>query len=96
MSARSAADTIESPLQFLRISIEDEVIIELKDNRTIRGILHSFDEHMNLLIGDSEETITRTEVNADGTKTKITEEPKHRQLLFVRGDTVIALANAFQ
>jgi hypothetical protein len=38
--SRSASDSIVTPIQFLRLSLEDEIIVECRDNRVIRGVLH--------------------------------------------------------
>lgn len=93
--SRSAAGSIETPIQYLRLSLEDEIVVEYRDNRILRGKLHAYDEHFNLLLGPCEETITRTETNAAGEKTKTKEVVQH-PMLFVRGDGVVIISNSFQ
>eukprot|EP00461_Guttulinopsis_vulgaris_P003120 UN03121 len=96
MSARSASDTIEAPIQFLRLSLEENVTVECRDNRLLTGTLHAYDEHLNLLLGNCEETITKYENDPEsGEKTKIV-EVRNTPLLFVRGDGVIVISNSFQ
>jgi small nuclear ribonucleoprotein len=35
--------------------LNKEIIVELKDQRTLKGILMGFDEHMNLVLEQAEE-----------------------------------------
>jgi small nuclear ribonucleoprotein (snRNP)-like protein len=50
---------------------------------------------MNVLLGDTEETITTFVLDENNTKTKEV-ETKQRPLVFLRGDCIIAVANSFQ
>lgn len=94
MSARTSSQVIETPFQFLRISLEDEVIVECRDRRVVRGTLHAYDEHSNLLIGNAEETITKIDTDETGQST--TSVVVHKTpLLFVRGDGVMIISNSF-
>jgi small nuclear ribonucleoprotein len=52
------------------------VMVKLRDGTTVRGVLKSFDQHMNLLLEDSEEIIDP--------KTSV-----KRGLVMIRGDTVL-------
>jgi small nuclear ribonucleoprotein len=46
---------IQKPFDTLGQAIGLNVLIRLKDNVEIRGILKSFDMHINLVLNDSEE-----------------------------------------
>ncbi|WP_188597130.1 LSm family protein [Thermocladium modestius] len=52
------------------------VMVKLRDGTTVRGVLKSFDQHMNLLLEDSEEIIDP--------KTSV-----KRGMVMIRGDTVL-------
>lgn len=52
------------------------VMVKLRDGTTVRGVLKSFDQHMNLLLEDSEEIIDP-------------KTPVKRGLVMIRGDTVL-------
>ncbi len=60
-------------------SINQIVLIKLKGNKTIRGNLLGFDQHMNLLLETSDE------ISSDG-------ESKGLGTIVVRGDNVVMIS----
>ena len=60
-------------------SINKVVLIKLKGNKTIRGNLLGFDQHMNLLLDQSEE------IPSEG-------DSKELGTIVVRGDNVIMIS----
>ena len=46
---------VQRPLDALGNSLNSPVIIKLKGDREFRGVLKSFDLHMNLVLNDAEE-----------------------------------------
>ena len=60
-------------------SINKVVLIKLKGEKTIRGNLHGFDQHMNLLLDQSEEIRSEGDSLTLGT-------------IVVRGDNVIMIS----
>ena len=60
-------------------SINKVVLIKLKGDKTIRGNLHGFDQHMNLLLDQSEEIRSEGDSITLGT-------------IVVRGDNVIMIS----
>ncbi len=60
-------------------SIGKVVLIKLKGGKVIRGSLQGFDQHMNLLLENSEELLESGETNSLGT-------------IVVRGDNVILIS----
>ena len=60
-------------------SINKVVLIKLKGDKTIRGNLHGFDQHMNLLLDQSEE------IPSEG-------DSKELGTIVVRGDNVIMIS----
>ncbi|MEM4297237.1 MAG: LSm family protein [Nitrososphaerota archaeon] len=68
----------------LAIKVLDEslgkvVLIKLKGGKVIRGSLKGFDQHMNLLLDDSEEVLEEGKTNHLGT-------------IIVRGDNVVMIS----
>jgi small nuclear ribonucleoprotein len=47
--------TMVQPQVALEKYLNKEIIVELKDQRTLKGILMGFDEHMNLVLEQAEE-----------------------------------------
>ena len=60
-------------------SINKNVLIKLKGGRTITGLLQGFDQHMNLLLDQSEE------IPSEG-------ESKSLGSIVVRGDNVVMIS----
>ena len=48
------------PLDVLEKSVNQRLILLLKDGRTLEGRLSGYDEYMNLVLEDTEETVNDT------------------------------------
>lgn len=48
---------VHEPFDLMRLSISERVYVKLRGDREIRGTLHAYDGHMNLIMSDVEETI---------------------------------------
>ena len=48
------------PLDVLEKSVNQRLILLLKDGRTLEGKLMGYDEYMNLVLEDTEETMNET------------------------------------
>ena len=71
--------SIDMAVKVLDESIDRVVLIKLKGNKTIRGSLLGFDQHMNLMLDSSEEITADGESNSLGT-------------IVVRGDNVVMIS----
>ncbi|MGE5705661.1 MAG: LSM domain-containing protein [Nitrososphaerales archaeon] len=71
--------SIDMAVKVLDESFGKIVLIKLKGGKVIRGVLHGFDQHMNLLLDDSVE---------------ILDEGKSAELgtIVVRGDNVVIIS----
>lgn len=56
---------VNEPFDLVRLSISERVLVKLRGDRELRGILHAYDGHMNLILGDVEETIYDVDVAED-------------------------------
>lgn len=45
----------EKPLDLIHSSLEKTVLVEVRGNRIFRGILKGYDQHLNLVISETEE-----------------------------------------
>ena len=66
-------------IKILDESVGSVVLIKLKGGKVIRGNLQGFDQHMNLVLEDSEELIEDNKTNGIGT-------------IVVRGDNVVMIS----
>ncbi len=71
--------SVDMAVKVLDESINQVVLIKLKGNKTLRGNLLGFDQHMNLLLDSSEEVPAEGETNSLGTSV-------------VRGDNVVMIS----
>jgi len=69
----------ETAHRLLAESIGELVLVKLKGNKEVRGILKSYDQHMNLVLTDSEE------IQPDGSGKKV-------GTIVIRGDNVILIS----
>ncbi|CAH2036656.1 unnamed protein product [Thlaspi arvense] len=84
--------TVREPLDLIRLSIEERIYVKLRSDRELRGKLHAFDQHLNMILGDVEEVITTVEID-DETYEEIVRTTKRTvKFLFVRGDGVILVS----
>ena len=70
--------TVDVSEKILGENINNSVLIKLKEDKVIRGLLKGFDQHMNLILSDSEEILD--EVNVD------------LGVIVVRGDNVVMIS----
>ena len=71
--------SVDMAVKILDESINKVVLIKLKGNKTIRGNLLGFDQHMNLLLDQTEE------IPSEG-------DSKELGTIVVRGDNVIMIS----
>ncbi|KAG1329310.1 hypothetical protein G6F62_007729 [Rhizopus arrhizus] len=56
---------VEEPLDLVRLSLDERVYVKLRGDRELTGILHAYDGHLNMVLGEVEETITMVDVNEE-------------------------------
>lgn len=82
------ASTVREPLDLIRLALDEKVCVKLRGDREARGRLHAYDQHLNMILGDVEETITSAEVDEE-TFEEFTKTTKRSvPFLFIRGDAV--------
>ncbi|KAJ3382863.1 Sm-like protein lsm3b [Lobulomyces angularis] len=83
---------MESPIDLVRLSLDERIYVKLRNDRELRGKLNAYDQHMNLVLSDAEEIITQVEVNPETYEEMIRTVKKNYEMLFVRGDGVILVS----
>jgi small nuclear ribonucleoprotein len=64
--------------------LNTQVLVRLKGGRTVKGILKSYDQHLNLILADAEEVDSKSG------------NTRPLGLLMVRGDNVVFISPAPQ
>ncbi|PWN19133.1 Sm-like ribonucleo protein [Microstroma glucosiphilum] len=87
---------ISEPFDLLRLSLSEKVFVKLRGDRELRGTLHAYDGHGNLVLANVEETIwmiyDENEEVAEGQERKLSSVTRNSEMLFVRGDGVILIS----
>lgn len=68
------------PLDLLEESLESAFVLTLKDGRNVQGKLVGFDQYMNLVLDDAEETFQ--------------EEKRPLGRIVLRGNNIVSIAKA--
>ncbi|RKP06174.1 putative U6 snRNA-associated Sm-like protein LSm3 [Thamnocephalis sphaerospora] len=86
------------PLDLVRLSLDERIYVKLRGDRELLGRLHAsalqgayaYDQHLNMVLGEVEETITVVDLEDD--QDKIRTVKRNSEMLFVRGDGVILVS----
>ena len=58
----------------------------------LRGRPHAYDQHLNMVLGDAEETVTAIEIDEETYEEVYKTTKRNIPMLFVRGDGVILVS----
>jgi U6 snRNA-associated Sm-like protein LSm3 len=83
---------MEEPLDLIKLSIDERVYVKCRNDRELRGRLHAYDQHLNMVLGDVEETITSIEEDDETGEEIIGKKTRNVGMLFVRGDIVVLVS----
>jgi len=83
---------MEEPLDLIRLSIDERVYVKCRNDRELRGKLHAFDQHLNMVLGDVEETVTSYEIDEETDEEIVKKATRQVGMLFVRGDIVVLVS----
>ncbi|KDN43903.1 Sm-like ribonucleo protein [Tilletiaria anomala UBC 951] len=81
------ASGVNEPFDLIRLSLSERVYVKLRGDREVRGTLHAYDGHMNLILGNVEETVYLVDESDTVKAVK-----RSSEMLFVRGDGVILVS----
>ena len=88
----SMTNAIDDPLGLIRLSLDERIYIKLRNDRELVGRLHAFDQHLNMILGDVDETLTTVHIDEDTFEEMFKQQKRHIPMLFVRGDGVILIS----
>lgn len=103
-----AAITVKEPLDLIRLSLDERIYVKMRNERELRGRLHvsdavlfisliyyccqAYDQHLNMVLGDAEETVTTVEIDEETYEEVYKSTKRTIPMLFVRGDGVILVS----
>nr|XP_046240963.1 snRNA-associated Sm-like protein LSm3 [Scatophagus argus] len=85
-------NTVEEPLDLIRLSLDERIYVKMRNDRELRGRLHAYDQHLNMILGDVEETVTTVEIDEETYEELYKSTKRNIPMLFVRGDGVVLVA----
>ncbi|CAG0879636.1 unnamed protein product [Cyprideis torosa] len=88
------AGYVEAPLDLVRLSLDERIYVKMRHERELRGRLHAYDQHLNMILEEVEETITTMEIDEETYEEVCTQTKRTIPMLFVRGDGVILVSPA--
>ncbi|XP_055328904.1 U6 snRNA-associated Sm-like protein LSm3 [Paramacrobiotus metropolitanus] len=83
---------VEEPLDLVRLCLDEKIYVKMRHDRELTGTLYAYDQHLNMILGDVNETITVTEVDPETYEEIYKENSRKIPMLFVRGDGVILIS----
>lgn len=76
----------------IRLSLDERIFVKLRNERELRGRLHAYDQHLNMVLSDVEEVYKTIQINEEPFENCIRTEKRNFSMLFVRGDGVILVS----
>lgn len=67
---------VKQPLDLVELCIGERVTVKCHGDKVLKGLLHAFDQHLNLVLSDVEAN----------------DEAEKKEMLFVRGDGIILVS----
>lgn len=64
----------------------------MRNERELRGRLHAFDQHLNMVISEAEEIVTRVEIDEETFEEIYKTTKRTIPMVFIRGDGVILVS----
>ena len=76
----------------IKDSLKKQIYIKLRNDRELVGKLDAYDQHLNMILEDAEETHTSVELDEETYEQVYKQNKRIMPLVFIRGDGVILLS----
>eukprot|EP00088_Acartia_fossae_P030770 TRINITY_DN31765_c0_g1_i1.p1 TRINITY_DN31765_c0_g1~~TRINITY_DN31765_c0_g1_i1.p1 ORF type:complete len:115 (+),score=28.67 TRINITY_DN31765_c0_g1_i1:37-345(+) len=83
---------VDEPLDIIRLSLDEKIYVKMRNERELKGRLHAYDQHLNMVLGEVEETVTVVEIDEETYEEVYKSTKRNIPMLFVRGDGVILVS----
>ncbi|KAG4997066.1 hypothetical protein JHK84_028090 [Glycine max] len=90
--ASEEESAVKEPLNLIWLSLDERIYVKLRSDRELRGKLHAYDQHLNIVLGDVEEIVTTVEIDDLLFSFLLQTTKRTVPFLFVRGDGVILVS----
>ena len=80
------------PLDMIKDNLDKQVYIKLRNDRELVGKLNAYDQHLNMILEDAEETHTSVELDEETYEQVYKQIKRSMPMVFIRGDGVILLS----
>jgi len=84
--------TVEEPLDLIKLSLDERIKVKMRNERELKGRLHAYDQHLNMILGEVEETVTTIDIDEETYEEVHKTTKRTIPMLFVRGDGVILVS----
>mmetsp|Transcript_8257 Transcript_8257/g.18462 ORF Transcript_8257/g.18462 Transcript_8257/m.18462 type:complete len:95 (+) Transcript_8257:87-371(+) len=85
-------NVVEEPLDLIRLSLDERVYVKCRGDRELRGRLHAYDQHLNMVLSEVEEIVFTKEEVEGKAEPQIKSTRRGIDMVFVRGDSVILVS----
>ncbi|KXN72596.1 LSM-domain-containing protein [Conidiobolus coronatus NRRL 28638] len=82
---------IAQPLDLVRLSLDERIYVKMRGDRELRGVLHAYDQHMNMILGEVEEIATIVDLDSPNPD-QVQKVSRNIDMMYVRGDGVILVS----
>lgn len=76
----------------IKDNLDKQVYIKLRNDRELVGKLNAYDQHLNMILEDAEETHTSVELDEETYEQVYKQIKRSMPMVFIRGDGVILLS----
>lgn len=76
----------------IKESLSKQIYIKLRNDRELVGKLNAYDQHLNMILEDAEETHTSVELDEETYEQVYKQSKRSMPMVFIRGDGVILLS----
>ena len=90
--AGSTRDIAKILLDLIRLSLDERIYVKMRNERELKGRLNAYDQHLNMILGEVEETVTTVEIDEETYEEVYRTTKRNIPMLFVRGDGVILVS----
>lgn len=88
-----AGGDFEEPLDLVKMNLNKQIYIKLRNDRELTGKLNAFDQHLNMILENAEETLTSMELDEETYEQVYKQTKRTMPMVFIRGDGVILLSS---